>query len=134
MQNIFEAATRKKLRFPTTRGAVSIEDLWDLSLEELNGVAKKLNKELKDSAEESFIGKKTNANVQLQLHFDVTLSIINTRLAEEEKKKNAIERKIKRDKILSLIADKQDSALARKSIASLETELDKLEEEDVELN
>ena len=44
LTNIFEAATRYKYRFPF-KGMISVEDLWDLKLQDLDSVFKLLNKE-----------------------------------------------------------------------------------------
>ena len=43
LTNIFEAATRYKYRFPF-KGMISVEDLWDLKLQDLDSVFKLLNK------------------------------------------------------------------------------------------
>ena len=48
---LFETATRNKMRFPF-RGMISVEDLWDLKLQDLDSVFKLLNKEKKQSDEE----------------------------------------------------------------------------------
>jgi len=128
--NIFELATRQKLRFPSTRGQVGTEDLWDLSLEDLDTVAKGLSKQVKESSEESFIKKPSTGNKKVQLQLDVVVSIINTKLAEAEKAKTAAERKAKRNQLMELISKKQDDALSRKSITSLQAELDKLDDDE----
>ena len=41
-ENLFEMATRSKLRFPSTKGELSVEDLWDLSDKDLDVVYKNL--------------------------------------------------------------------------------------------
>ena len=41
-KNLFEVATRKQYRFPY-KGNASVEDLWHLSLTELDAVFKTLN-------------------------------------------------------------------------------------------
>lgn len=126
--NIFEQASRQKFRFATTRGNISTEDLWDLSLEDLDTIAKNLNKLVKASTEESFI-KKTNAgNKKATIQLEVVVSIINTKLEEQESRKLATERKAKRAQIIEIMSKKQDNALSRKSIAALQAELDKLDD------
>ena len=40
--NIFEYAVRNKIRFPF-KGMISSEDLWDLTLENLDSIYKTLN-------------------------------------------------------------------------------------------
>ena len=41
MLNIFEKASKQKLRFVTSKGMISSEDLWDMSLQSLDIIAKK---------------------------------------------------------------------------------------------
>jgi hypothetical protein len=59
--NIFEYATRNRLRFASVRGELTVEQLWnDVPLRSrddfnLNVVAKSANKALKDISEESFV-------------------------------------------------------------------------------
>ena len=59
MSDLFERATRQKLRFETTSGNISVEDVWSLPLSSgklnLNDLAKALNKEIKTFDEEDFI-------------------------------------------------------------------------------
>jgi hypothetical protein len=127
--NIFEAATRQKLRFSSNRGGqVGVEDLWDLSLEELDTIAKAINKQVKESSEESFIYKQSTSDKKLKLRLDVVVSVINTKLEEDEKRKAASERKAKRNQILELMSQKENEALGKKSLAALKADLQKLEE------
>ena len=78
--NIFERAARAKLRFATTRGQLSTEQLFDLTLAELNSVAKEVNRQLKSEGEESFLEEDTNPNqVVLTLRLDILKHIIATK-------------------------------------------------------
>ena len=53
----FEKASKLKLRFSTNRGELSIEDLWDLSLESLDQIAVAIDKALETAGKKSFIGR-----------------------------------------------------------------------------
>ena len=126
--NIFEKATRIRLRFETSRGTLNTEDLWKLTLTELDKLAIALNKQLKEASEESFIKTKTNNTVLLELRFDIVKHIIDTLLAENEEKKKAADKKVKRDQLLELIAKKENQELEGKSLEELKSELSKLED------
>ena len=124
---MFEKATRKKLRFPTTNGMLSVEDLWDLSLTQLDKLAVSLNRQIKEVGEESFISnKKVPENVQLS--FDIVKHVIAVKIAEADAKKIAAERKAKRDKLMEIIEQKQNETDLGKSIDDLRKELAELEE------
>ena len=69
-------ASRIKLRYSTNRGALSVEDLWDLSLEQLDPIAINLNKRLKESQTESFIKTRTKDTTELELKFNIVKHII----------------------------------------------------------
>lgn len=129
---MFEQATRIKLRFETTRGMVSAEDLWDLPLTSRNGVslddlAKQLNKKLKESEEESFVVKRSTVNAQLQLQFDIVKHVIDVRLQEKETSKKASDLKQKKEKLLALRAEKEDENLKSLSTEDIDKMLADLE-------
>ena len=59
---MFEQASRSKFRFNSSQGLLTTEDLWDLPLTStryanLNDIAKELNRTLKATAEEDFVGQ-----------------------------------------------------------------------------
>ncbi|MCK5615305.1 hypothetical protein KAR91_76280 [Candidatus Pacearchaeota archaeon] len=121
----FEQASRLKLRFETPKGLISVEDLWDLHLTSrgtnlsLDNLAKSLNKAVKESEEESFVVKKSRTNAILELKFDIVKHVIKVRLEDAERKENALAIKAQKEKILGIIADKEDDSLKGKSVASL---------------
>lgn len=124
---MFEKATRMKLRFTTSVGLLSVEDIWDLPLVTrrknascLDDLAKTLNKELKNSGEESFVLKRTNPNKELQLKFEIVKYIIGVKLAEREVVDNAKKTKEKKEQIMALIAEKKTESLKGKSVEELE--------------
>ena len=123
---MFEKASRLKLRFKTSVGLITVEDLWDLSLQQLDSLAKSLNKQVKEDAEESFITVKSKANTVLELSFEIVKHVIKVKLEEAEAKKNAAEKKARKAQILELISQKQNEALSAKSIEELTAELENL--------
>lgn len=121
---LFAIATRNKVRFSTIKGVLSTEDLWSLTLEQLNTIAIGLNKELKET-EVSFISS-TKTNDLLKLKFDVVKFIIDVKLAEKEEKKDKAEKAAKKQQLLELINNKENETLQSLSIDELRKQLEQL--------
>jgi len=123
---MFEQATRMKVRFPF-RGLVSVEDLWDLSVKDLDSVFKILNSELKQTKEESLLDVKTKEDAELQLKIDIVKHIVGIKLAEDALRLKAKERREQKQKILEVLSAKQDESLQGKTVEELEAMLDELD-------
>lgn len=130
--NIFEQALRTKLRFSTPRGLVTTEDLWDLPLSSaagkpnLDDVARDLYKQLKDENEVSFVQPAAEKNSSAKLGFEVVKHIISVKLAEREANRLAADKAAQKQKIMAIIAQKQDEALTGKSLEELTAMVDGL--------
>ena len=125
MGKVFENATRGKYRF-SFRGSITVEDLWDLSPQNLDTIYKALIKELKQEQEESLLSEKTKADTVLDEKISIIRYIVSVKLKEAEDKKNEKALKDQKQKILSIIADKEDSELKGKSIDELKNMLNGL--------
>lgn len=123
--SMFEFATRHKFRFPY-RGMVSTEDLWDINVEGLDTIYKQLNSQVKQANEESLLNKRTAEDEVLNTQIEIVKHIVEIKLTEEEARKQAKAKKAQKQKILEIIADKQDAALQGKSVAELTAMLDQL--------
>ena len=121
---MFEKASRLKIRFQSTIGTLSVEDLWDLPLETLNVLAKGLRKQVEDS-EESFISP-VKPDAKIQLRFDIVKHIIDVKLAERDAAKVAQVNRERKAKILGILASKQDAVLGEMSQEDLLKELEAL--------
>ena len=122
MEN-FKLASQQKLRFQTNKGLLSLEQLWDLSLEDLDALAVSLETEHKESGKKSFLVKTSSKDKTAKLRFDVVLDILNTKVDAEQAALAERERKANNEKIIAIIADKQDESLKGKSIKQLEAML-----------
>lgn len=122
MEN-FKLATQQKLRFQTNKGLLSTEQLWDLSLGDLDALAVSLETEHKQSAKRSFLVKTSVKDKTAKLRFDVVLDVLGTMVAEQEAALEALEIKEHNKKIITLISEKQDESLKGKSIKQLEAML-----------
>ena len=123
--NIFEYATREALRFPY-KGSQSAEDLWQLSVRELDSIYKTLNKQVKQSEEESLLSTKTSVDTELEVQIAIVKHIVSVKLAEKEAAEKASAKKAQKQKIMSIIATKENEALQNSSIDDLKKMLDEL--------
>lgn len=119
---MFKKATQLKLRYQTSVGLVSTEQLWDLSQIQLSNAIKAVKKVLKktDDDELSFLEDAKVIDVENQLRFDILKEVYITKKKESEELRNAAETKAHNQKILSLIAEKQEGKLKEMSIEDLE--------------
>ena len=128
--SIFEQGTRAKLRFTTPNGMLGIEDLWDLPLTSrranLDDIARYLDAELKSSASVSFVKEVSETNAATKLAFDIVLHIINVKLAEQKAASLAADNREKKQRIMTIIEQKQAEALSASSIEDLQQMLNTL--------
>lgn len=128
--NIFEQATRQAFRFETTKGHLTVEDLWNLPLTSVNranldDIAKGLQKKLSETSL-SFVADTTPVNKVYQAQFDIVLHIINTKIAEAKAAEQYRQAREKKQKIMAIIEQKQDEALSSASLEDLEAMLNSL--------
>ncbi len=124
----FEKALRGKYRYSSPQGELSTEDLFDTPLTStrpdktanLNDIAKGLSKKLKAEAEEDFVDPKPGASSELQDKLEIVKYVIHLRQAENDLARQAIEKKQQKDRILTLIARKQDEALEAQPLEELQ--------------
>ena len=119
---MFKQASKLKLRFQTNRGVLSVEQLWELSQTDLANAIKAVKKVLKtnDDDELSFLISTTVVDVENQLRFDVLKDVYLSKKKEAEESRDAAAAKAHNQKILALIAEKQEEGLKGKSIEELE--------------
>lgn len=121
--DIFKQASKEQLRFPTTKGSLSVEQLWGLSVTDLDQLAVSLEAEHEQSGKKSFLTKRSVKDKTAKLRFDVVLDILGTKVAENEAAQEIKDTKAHNVKILELIAEKKDESLKNKSVKELEAML-----------
>jgi len=122
--DIFERATRAKVRFPY-KGSCSVEDLWDLSVQELDKMFKSINAELKVEREESLLDQNKVSSI-LELKAAIIRRIVQVKLDEAAAAEQEVARRQKKDRILSILARKQDAKMEAMSEEELARMLDEL--------
>lgn len=126
VENIFEYAVRNKLRF-SFKGLITAEDLWDLSLTNLDSIYKSLNKQAKQADEESLLNEKTHGDEVLEVSIAIIKHIVAVKLAEQEAREKASAKKAQKQKIMAIMARKQDEKLENSSMEDLQKMLDELD-------
>lgn len=115
--NLFEIASREKYRFPY-KGLISVEDLWDLTLPQLDGVYKALSKEVKTQGEDSLMAEAIT-DKKLSNMIEIVKYIFSVKQQEADARKTAAENKRKRERIAEVLAQKEDEALHNMSADEL---------------
>lgn len=126
---MFVTATRNKFRFPF-RGQISVEDLWDLSVENLDSVYKTLNSQVKKAKEESLLNTKSREDEIIEMQIEIVKYIVSVKQDESAKKVAAKEKKARKQKILEVLAAKEDADLQNKSSEELQAMLSELDDND----
>ena len=124
-KNLFEIAVRDKFRF-AFRGMISVEDLWDLKLEQLDEVYKNLMIEIKKANEESLLKSKTKDQTALEMKVDIVKHIVNYKIKETETKEQEIKRKAQKQKILEILNEKENQDLQNMSVEELKEMLNNI--------
>lgn len=131
--NLFEKASKEKIRFATAKGNLTVEQLWDLPLSSargglsLDGVARAVNAKLKEVSEESFVSTTSNPEKSLyELQLEIVKHIIAVRQDENAKKRTDAERKAEREHLEQLLLKKQDERLGQMSEDDIKARLAEL--------
>jgi hypothetical protein len=121
--DIYKEASRLKLRFQTGKGPLSVEQLWDLSLTELDTLAVAKEQEYKDSGKKSFLKAKSAKDRKLKLELDIFVDILTTKVEEDETRRKALADKEHNALILSKMEQKRNEAFDDMSLEELQKQL-----------
>lgn len=128
---MFKEASKKKLRFATSKGELSVENLWDLSQTALATIVRALKKKLvnDDDNELSFLDD-TSSSIKSddQLRFDIAKAVYLDKKAENDELKNKAAKKQQRQDLLEALQKSQNKALEQKSPEEIQKMIDELED------
>ena len=124
---LYKKAAQVKLRIQTCKGLLSVEDVWGLSLANLDASIRSLAPLVKKyqtaDSDLDFLssnsGTKNEETSLLELSFEILKDVYITKKEEANAKAKARETKEFNQKIMSLIAEKQENSLKDKSIEEL---------------
>lgn len=124
--NLFLEASRCKLRFNTGRGQLSVEDLWDLSLKDLDKAAVAIDEEIKPQRK-SFLENPDRSEARRakegELALEIVKAIIAVMQAENKERLAEASKRQRREFLQGLLEKKQIDALESLSAADIEKEL-----------
>lgn len=127
MSNLFLIAARRKFRFASPVGALTVEQLFDLPLTttrsnaaSLDNVAQRVNAELESAGTRSFVATADNtAATELALKLDLVKEIIVIRQTENANDKARAERRQKKQALLAALDAAENRELGSKSPAEI---------------
>ena len=125
---LFEQASKLKVRFASNRGTLTVEDLWDCPLQgsalSLEDIAQRVHAVLEATTTKSFVSAAPVADKELQVKMDVVKHIIAYKLAVAERNEKAAATRSRNERIRAIIAKKKDAALEDTDVADLEAMLE----------
>jgi hypothetical protein len=124
---MYKKALRMKLRFVTNKGKLATEDLFDLSLTDLNSLAISLDKKLSETPRKSFISDVAPDTQEDELRFNIVKDVITLKLAERNAAQNAKAKAAEKAQLMEILHRKKNEALENLSVAEIEAKLASLE-------
>lgn len=124
---LYKKAAQVKLRIQTCKGLLSVEDVWSLSLANLDSSIRSLAPLVKkyqtDNSDLDFLSSNSNTKSEetslLELSFEILKDVYLTKKEEADARAKAKETREFNQKIMGLIAEKQENSLKDKSIEEL---------------
>lgn len=125
-ENLFEIATRNKMRFPSTKGELFVEDLWDLSDKDLDVVYKNLKDQEVKSSEESLLDD-ANVDPKLTVAIGIVKYIFTTKRKEKLEAKELIDKKRNQQLYIDALSRRKLKDIDNMSVEELEAKIAELD-------
>lgn len=116
---MYKEALQKKLRFKTNKGMITTEDLFDLSLQNLNTLAIMLDKKISEAPKKSFIEELPTEENDNELRFSIVKDVINIKLKARKDNIDKAQADAQKKRILEILAKRNDEELEKKSTEEL---------------
>lgn len=116
---MYKEALQKKLRFKTNKGMITTEDLFDLSLQNLNTLAIMLDKKISEAPKKSFIEDLPAEENDDELRFSIVKDVINIKLKARKDNIDKAQADAQKKRILEILAKRNDEELEKKSTEEL---------------
>lgn len=125
-KNIFEIATRKAFRFTSTKGLLSVEDLWKLKRTELNNIYKGLASSIKKDEEMGLMKEKTEKDEDASIMMEIIKYIYEVKDEEEKAKANEKVKAEQKQLYMSILKQKEEEELKNLSADELRKKIDEM--------
>lgn len=119
---MYKKAIRAKLRFQTSKGLLTIEQLWGLTLTELKNLIISLHETVKKVPSEdlSFLETETvQEESEDKMRFNIAVDVYKTKQQEAKDSREEASKKAYNQHIAEIIAEKEEADLRSKSIDEL---------------
>ena len=119
---MYKKAIRAKLRFQTSKGLLTIEQLWGLTLTELKNLIISLHETVKKVPSEdlSFLETETvQEESEDKMRFNIAVDVYKTQQQEAKDSREEASKKAFNQHIAEIIAEKEEADLRSKSIDEL---------------
>lgn len=130
MADLFFNAAKNKYRFPSERGNLTVEHLFDLDMKSLDKIYGTLCEQKDSKPKKSLLSPREVGDVELDEKISIVAQVYEYKDSVLDKRKKAAERSRDRQKLLDILAKKKEEALENLSEEELLKKLRELGEVD----
>ncbi len=130
MADLFFNAAKNKYRFPSERGNLTVEHLFDLDMKSLDKIYGTLCEQKDSKPKKSLLSPREVGDVELDEKISIVAQVYEYKDSVLDKRKKAAERSRDRQKLLDILAKKKEEALENLSEEELLKKLKELGEVD----
>lgn len=124
MEKALTQALKKKVRFPSRLGTLTLEDLFDLDFKMLDEVYRELSS-LDAATGEGLLADTADSDANLRK--TLVKYVFELKRTEADKAEAAANRRARKEKLLEVIEEKQEGELKSKEIDELKAMLEDLD-------
>lgn len=125
--NLFITAARKKYRFASHKGYLSVEDLFDSTLDSLDIIAQSLDQIIQKAGAKSFVKKRTPSSVEESEKLEIVKFVIETKIAEADERKTRADKASQKAFLGELLNKKKLEKLEGLTAEEIEAQIKALE-------
>lgn len=115
MTNLFAQALKNKVRFQTEKGLLTVEDLFDLSLNSLNVIYQRLSKSKKELSGDALFESEDLSKRREEKRLEDAMAIVKTvfeiRQKEIQEKESRQAKALEKRRLLEALAEKREEGI-----------------------